>query len=126
MDSGEGPLGSETGDAWLEPFVLEGEDPYRFAAPTLGILGELAPAITAITGASHGRDPRDEFFSRFGATITRDPEAGRELGEFPGEEATADQAFTEEGNRLRTLIVDPILQRIGAPKMTEKKRGLVK
>lgn len=48
-------------------FVLEGEDPYRFAAPTLGILGQLPPAATVVTGPSQGRDPMDEFLSRFGA-----------------------------------------------------------
>jgi AraC-like DNA-binding protein len=51
------------------PFVLDGQDPYRFAAPTLGILGELPPAVTTVSGASHGRIPMDEFLSRFAAQL---------------------------------------------------------
>ena len=57
------------------PFVLEGQDPYRFAAPALGILGELPPAVTAVSGASHGRDPMDEFLSRFAAQLNLEPDA---------------------------------------------------
>ena len=49
------------------PFVLERQDPYRFAAPTFGILGELPSAVTAVSGASQGRDPMDEFMKRFAA-----------------------------------------------------------
>lgn len=56
------------------PFVLEGQDPYRFAAPTLGILGELPPAITTVSGASQGREPLEEFLSRFGAQLNLEPE----------------------------------------------------
>lgn len=48
-------------------FVLKDQDPHRFAAPVLGILGELPTAVTAVSGASHGRDPMDEFLNRFGA-----------------------------------------------------------
>lgn len=55
------------------PFVLDGQDPYRFAAPALGILGELPPAMTVVSGASEGRDPMDEFFNRFGAQLNLDP-----------------------------------------------------
>lgn len=51
-------------------FVLEGEDPHRFAAPTLGILGELTPAETAVTGGLSGHLPMETFRSRFG---TRQP-----------------------------------------------------
>jgi AraC-like DNA-binding protein len=57
------------------PFVLEGQDPHRFAAPALGILGELAPAVTAVSEASHGRNPMDEFMSRFGAPRNLEPDA---------------------------------------------------
>jgi AraC-like DNA-binding protein len=57
----------------MGPFVLDGQDPHRFAAPTLGILGELPPAITEVSGASHGRDPIDEFLNRFGAQLNLDP-----------------------------------------------------
>lgn len=57
------------------PFVLEGQEPYRFAAPVLGILGELPQAVTAVSGASHGRDPMDEFLSRFAAQLNLEPDA---------------------------------------------------
>jgi AraC-like DNA-binding protein len=56
-------------------FVLEGQDPFRFAEPALGIHGELPPAITAVSGASHGRDPMDEFLSRFAAQLNLEPDA---------------------------------------------------
>jgi AraC-like DNA-binding protein len=57
----------------MGPFVLDGQDPHRFAAPTRGILGELSPTITEVSGASQGRDPIDEFLSRFGAQLNLDP-----------------------------------------------------
>ncbi len=57
------------------PFVLEGQDPYRFASPVLGILGELPAAVTAVSGASHGRPPLDEFLSRFEAQLNPEPGA---------------------------------------------------
>lgn len=59
--------------AEVGPFVLDGQDPYRFGAPTLGILGELPPAMTVVSGPSHGRDPMDEFLVRFGAQMNRAP-----------------------------------------------------
>src|SRR6056297_1154924 len=59
--------------AEMGPFVLDGQDPHRFAAPTLGILGELSPMVTAVSGASHGREPMDEFLDRFGAQLNLDP-----------------------------------------------------
>lgn len=58
--------------AEMGPFVLDGQDPHRFAAPTLGILGELSPALTEVSGASHGRDPMEEFLHRFGAQLSLD------------------------------------------------------
>jgi AraC-like DNA-binding protein len=57
----------------LGPFVLDGQDPYRFAAPVLGILGELPRAMTTVSGASQGRDPLDAFLNRFGAQLNLDP-----------------------------------------------------
>lgn len=57
----------------LGPFLLDSQDLHRFAAPVQGILGELSPAITQVSGASHGRDPMDEFFNRFGAQLNLDP-----------------------------------------------------
>lgn len=57
----------------MGPFVLDGQDPYRFAAPALGILGELPPATTVVSGASSGRDPMDEFLHRFGARLNHTP-----------------------------------------------------
>jgi AraC-like DNA-binding protein len=59
--------------AEMGPFVLDDQDPHRFAAPTRGILGELSPTITTVSGASHGRDPMDEFLDRFGAQLNLDP-----------------------------------------------------
>ncbi|MEQ8842681.1 MAG: AraC family transcriptional regulator [Acidimicrobiales bacterium] len=53
----------------MGPFVLDAEDPYRFAAPVLGILGELPPAMTVVSEASRGRDPIDEFLNRFGSRM---------------------------------------------------------
>lgn len=58
------------------PFVLEGQNPYRFAASALGILAELPPAMTVVTGASQGREPLDEFLSRFGAGMNRSASDG--------------------------------------------------
>ncbi len=57
----------------MGPFVLDGQDLQRFAAPVLGILGELPTAMSVVSGASHGRDPLDEFLNRFGAQLNRDP-----------------------------------------------------
>lgn len=59
----------------MGPFVLDGQDPYRFAAPALGILGELPRAVTVVSGASVGRDPLDAFLDRFGAQLNVDPSA---------------------------------------------------
>jgi AraC-like DNA-binding protein len=53
----------------MGPFVLDDQDPHRFVAPTLGILGELSRASTRVDGASAGRDPLDEFLHRFGAQV---------------------------------------------------------
>ncbi len=61
--------------AEMGPFVLDDQDPHRFAAPTRGILGESPPAVTAVSGASHGRDPMDEFLDRFGALVNLDPKS---------------------------------------------------
>ena len=33
----------------------------------------MSPAITEVSGASHGRDPMDEFLNRFGAQLNLDP-----------------------------------------------------
>lgn len=57
----------------MGPFVLDAQDPYRFAAPTLGILGELPPAMTVVSGASRGRDPMDEFLNRYGPQLNVHP-----------------------------------------------------
>jgi AraC-like DNA-binding protein len=57
------------------PFVLEGHDPHRFAAPALGILGLLSPTVTAVSGASRGRDPMDEFLVRFATQLNFEPDA---------------------------------------------------
>ncbi|MDZ7676683.1 MAG: AraC family transcriptional regulator [Acidimicrobiales bacterium] len=51
------------------PFVLEGQDRYRFAAPTLGMLGEVPTAVTEVSGASRGRDPMRAFLDRFSAQL---------------------------------------------------------
>lgn len=55
-------------------FVLEDQDPYRFAAPTLGILAEVSPAVTAVSGASQGRDPMDAFLHRFAGQLNLEPD----------------------------------------------------
>lgn len=57
------------------PFVLERQDPHRFAAPTHGILGELPSALTGVSGASQGRDPMEEFMNRFAAPQNPDATA---------------------------------------------------
>ena len=57
----------------LGAFVLEGQDPHRFAAPVLGILAELPSEVTAVSGASEGREPMEEILSRFGGRVNFEP-----------------------------------------------------
>lgn len=51
------------------PFVLNDEDPNRFAAPMSGILAELPHGVTTVSGASSGRIPLEAFVDRFGAQL---------------------------------------------------------
>lgn len=95
------------------PFVLHGEDPNRFAAPARGILAELSPATTAVTDASAGRDPLDEFLARFGNPPRRDRTDGLTL--------PATDPFSLHAVILRVQLE---LLRSGPSQMSDEQRRL--
>lgn len=97
----------------MGPFVLEGEDPHRFAAPALGILGELPSAMTLVSGGSHGREPKDEFLSRFGAQLNRN-----QIGSGP---AAPTEPFALYAVILR-IQLEALLS--GPPRVSDEERRL--